>query len=471
MKDPEAPRTGIIECEKGSASFYMNDFSFCFMNNTIKRITKRSGEIYSAANLLFALKKQGNFYVGVTNDNQSIAIYAKDCPTETLVPKWNFRTSTYIVQDAIVTEKYGYSFDSIELKGGILNSLFRPEHIPVDYSDSGYTIKDESFERQGLLNWNGQEVTVKLGWYTITSGQPRKFEVRTSDLYFRFEFSNPVNLDEALFHVEKARELMSFLSYRKNVEFNSVTFQRKQSIPGCDLDSNIYYSDDAHVYINYGFESTQKDSFRCICFDDIKDAVFSLLAMFYDCSDYNPIKHLSFIPENDKHANLLSPTDIREIATLLECETKCACRERDEKSKVLYDESQRLSTLLSKIKQVISEDESENGPLPGSIQSQFTKRFYKASLPSKHKDILLYNAYKNIIGSIAPYYGKVIDENDINDFRNYRNKETHGNYNLLNLNVGITAMHLVVAVYCSILHRSGVDDQILTTLCERKFFS
>lgn len=67
MKDPEAPRTGIIECEKGSASFYMNDFSFCFMNNTIKRITKRSGEIYSAANLLFALKKQGNFYVGVTN--------------------------------------------------------------------------------------------------------------------------------------------------------------------------------------------------------------------------------------------------------------------------------------------------------------------------------------------------------------------------------------------------------------------
>ncbi len=101
MKDPKAPRTGIIECEKGSASFYMNDFSFCFMNNTIKRIPKHSGEIYSAANLLFTLKKQGNFYVGVTNDNQSIAIYAKDCPTETFVPKWNFRTSAYIVQDAM----------------------------------------------------------------------------------------------------------------------------------------------------------------------------------------------------------------------------------------------------------------------------------------------------------------------------------------------------------------------------------
>ena len=192
--------------------------------------------------------------------------------------------------------------------------------------------------------------------------------------------------------------------------------------------------------------------------------------MFYDCSDYNPIKHLSFIPEDDKHANLLSSTDIREIATFLECETKCACRERDEKSEVLYDESQRLSTLLSKIKQVISEDESENGPLPGSIQSQFTKRFYNASLPSKQKDILLYNAYKNIICD-TPCSGKIVGEKAIKEFRDYRNKETHGNYNLLNLDIGITAMHLVVAVYCSILHRSGVDDQILTTLCERKFFS
>ena len=42
MKDSKAPRTGIIECEKGSASFYMNDFSFCFMNNAIERITMHS---------------------------------------------------------------------------------------------------------------------------------------------------------------------------------------------------------------------------------------------------------------------------------------------------------------------------------------------------------------------------------------------------------------------------------------------
>ena len=471
MKDPHAPRTGVLECEKGSASFYVDDFSFCIMNNVMKKVTNRFGETYNAANFLFTLKKQGNFLIGATNDGNSIAIYAKNCLDNCPTSKCTFRTSTYVIQNAISTEQHDNLFDAIELRGGTLNRLFSTKYLHVDYSDSNYIIKDDSFELQGILNWNNQYVKITIGWGTTEHNQSRKVEISTNNPYFRFEFSVPVNLDEALMHVERARELMSFLSYRDNTEFDSICFQHKSFITDEDNFKHEYYSDDAYAFINYGFSPTEKDPNECICFDDVKDSVFNLFSMFYDCSDYNPIKHLSFIPEDDKHANLLSSTDIREIATFLECETKCACRERDEKSEVLYDESQRLSTLLSKIKQVISEDESENGPLPGSIQSQFTKRFYKASLPSKHKDILLYNAYKNILGRIAPYYGKVIDENDIKDFRNYRNKETHGNYNLLNLNVGITAMHLVVAVYCSILHRSGVDDQILTTLCERKFFS
>lgn len=174
--------------------------------------------------------------------------------------------------------------------------------------------------------------------------------------------------------------------------------------------------------------------------------------------------------KDDKHANLMSASDIREIATFLECEEKRICQGRDEKSKESYDENQRLSVLLSKIKEVVSEDESENGPLPDSIRTQLTKRFYNASLPSKKKDILLYNAYKNIICD-TPCPGKIVGEKAIKEFRNYRNKETHGNYNLLNLNIGITALHLAVAVYCSILHRSGVDDQTLTILCNRKFFN
>lgn len=83
---------------------------------------------------------------------------------------------------------------------------------------------------------------------------------------------------------------------------------------------------------------------------------------------------------------------------------------------------------------------------------------------------VLYESYQNIVGGITPFHRKVIDSNDIKNFRDYRNKETHGNYNLLNMDIGITALHLAVTVYCSILHRSGVSDQILIELCKKRFF-
>lgn len=470
MKDPHAPRTGVLECEKGSASFYVDDFSFCIMNNVMKKVTNRFGETYNAANFLFTLKKQGNFLIGSTNDGNSIAIYAKDCLDNCSTSKCMFRTSTYVIQNAISTEQHDYLFDAIELRGGTLNRLFSIKYLHVDYSDSNYIIKEDSFELQGILNWNKQRVKITIGWGTTEHNQSRKVEISTNNPYFRFEFSVPVNLDEALMHVERARELMSFLSYRDNTEFDSICFQHKSFITDEDNFKHEYYSDDAYAFINYGFSPTEKEPHECICFDDIKDSVFNLFPMFYDCSDYNPINHLGFITKSDKEANLISPFDIREIATFLECETKCVCKKRDLKSKEIYDESKRLSLLLEKIKQVISEDEISNGPLPDSIQSQLTKRFNNVSLPNKSKDIALYESYQNIVGGITPFHRKIIDPNDIKNFRDYRNKETHGNYNLLNMDIGITALHLAVTVYCSILHRSGVSDQILIELCKKRFF-
>ena len=115
MKDPHAPRTGVLECEKGSASFYVDDFSFCIMNNVMKKVTNRFGETYNAANFLFTLKKQGNFLIGATNDGNSIAIYAKDCLDNCSTSKCMFRTSTYVIQNAISTEQHDYLFDAIDI--------------------------------------------------------------------------------------------------------------------------------------------------------------------------------------------------------------------------------------------------------------------------------------------------------------------------------------------------------------------
>ena len=433
----------------------------------MKKVTNRFNETYNAANFHFTLKRQGNFLIGATNDGDSIAIYAKTHFDNFPASKYTFQTSTYVIQDSVFVENYGYSFDAIELRGGALSCLFSDQSIDIDYSDNNYIIKDNSYTLTKKLLLGNQSATVKIGWFTREHSQSQKFEISANNPYFRFEFDTPINLDDALLHIEKARELMSFLIYRDNVEFGSITLQRKH----LSDNSSIYYSDDASVFINYGFEPTQKETRHCICFDEIGNSVFKLFSMFYDTADYNPVTHLDFIPRSDKESGALSPIDIREIATFLECEEMRVTEIRDNKSKKLYDATQRLSSLLTEIKQVIQKDEDENGVLPDSIHSQLTKRFQNLSLPSKSRDVLLFEAYQDITMGVTRYssYRKIIDSSDVISFREFRSASTHGAYNLLSLNIVITAFHLVATVYCSMLHRAGVNDQTLKKICNKCF--
>lgn len=66
-------------------------------------------------------------------------------------------------------------------------------------------------------------------------------------------------------------------------------------------------------------------------------------------------------------------------------------------------------------------------------------------------------------------YRKIIDSSDVISFREFRSASTHGAYSLLSLDIVITAFHLIATVYCSILHRAGVDDQTLKAVCDKSF--
>lgn len=84
---------------------------------------------------------------------------------------------------------------------------------------------------------------------------------------------------------------------------------------------------------------------------------------------------------------------------------------------------------------------------------------------------MLFESYQAITMGVTHYssYRKIINSSDVKNFRDYRNKETHGDYNLLDLDIVITAFHLIATVYCSILHRAGVNDQTLKNICDKSF--
>jgi hypothetical protein len=462
MKDSESPRSGILDCGNGSASFYCNDFNFYIMNNFVKR-----EDTYYPQDT-FSLKTDNQFIHGLTHDGQSIAIFVGDTNTSSLTSVFELQTSAYLVQCSNRTDCNWDSFDSIEFCGGVLNNLFSYRNISVTYIPGGYTVKDDDYMLSDSIGTPYGNIEVDIGWYTAHNVNPKELTASQNTAYMRFIFEKPLSLEDIFKNIETARSLVKFMSYRDNVEFDSINLQKRYMLDTPDGTIEDFYND-AQVFIRNNFAPSQKRPIDSICFDDLGTHVFSLLHMLYEDKSHNPLHFLEFLPNSDEAAKWISSEHIREIATFIECETYQSSQKSDSKSKKLFDDSVRLKNLISKFKQTLYQDESENGTLPENVHQLLERKLNTIAFPSRDSDFCLYEAYKDITYNILPYCKKFLTANDTKEFRKYRNDETHGNYGLLNFNIGITGLYLVATGYCSILHRAGVDDATLKQLCNKHF--
>lgn len=236
------------------------------------------------------------------------------------------------------------------------------------------------------------------------------------------------------------------------------------------MDGPVEYSyNDAQVFIRHDFSPSEKDSLNSICIDELGNNVFNLLSMIYKDTPSNPLHLLDFLPTSDEAAKWITGGFIRDVATFAECEFHQTTQWRDSKSKKSFDDYARIQSLISKFEQTLSQDEFDHGSLPENTRQAIMRNLKKIALPSKNTDFDLYEAYKHITYNIIPHSQKILTENDIKEFREYRNGKAHGKHVLLNTNIGITSLYLVASGYCSILHRAGVDDATLEQLCNKHF--
>ena len=465
MKDSVSPRTGILEHPDGSASFYGKDFDFHITNNHASR-----KKIYEKTDM-YSLVPENQFLQGLTHDGHSIAIYVGETNTFSLQSSVPFHlcTSAYLVQVSNIVGKPDWSyFDGIEFCGGMLNNLFSYRNISANYIPGGYTVKDDDYILNDSIDTPYGNIDVSIGWFTTHNVKPKELTASQNTAYMRFIFKKPVSLEDAFKNIETARSLVKFMSYRDNVEFDSIYLLKRDMLDTPDGPIENFYND-AQIFIQNDFTPSQKRPVDSICFDELGTHVFSLLHMFYESKSHNPLHFLEFLPSSDESAKWISSKHIREIAKFIECETCQSSQKRDQKSEKLFDDSVRLKNLISKFKQVLSQDESENGAFPENVHQHLERNLNKIAFPSRNSDFSLYEAYKNITYNVISDCQKFLTSDDIKKFRKYRNDETHGNYGLLNFNIGITGLYLVATGYCSILHRAGVDDATLEKLCNKHF--
>lgn len=462
MKDCESPRSGILDCENGSASFYCNDFNFYIMNNFVKR--EDTYYLHDA----FSLKTDNQFIHGLTHDGNSIAIFVGDANTSLLTSIFELQTSAYLVQCSNNIDCNWDYFDGIAFRGGILNNLFSYHNISATYSPGGYTVKDDDYMLSGSVDTPYGNIDVDIGWYTAHNVKPKELTASQNTGYMHFTFEKPISMDDAFKNIETARSLVKFMSYRDNVEFDSIYLQKREMLDTPDGPVENFY-DDAQVFIRHDSTPSEKNSLNSICFDELRDNTFALLRMIYEDKPSNSIHFLDFLPTSDEAAKWITGGFIRDVATFAECEFHQTTQWRDSKSKKSFDDYARIQSLISKFEQTLSQDEFDHGSLSENTRQAIMRNLKKIALPSKNTDFDLYEAYKHITYNIIPHSPKILTENDIKEFREYRNGKAHGKRVLLNTNIGITSLYLVASGYCSILHRAGVDDTTLMQLCNKHF--
>lgn len=465
MKDSVSPRTGILECNNGSASFYEKNFEFCITDNHIS-----PKKIYEVPDM-YSLVLQDHFLKGLTHDGRRIFIYAgeiKNTPHFSSSP-FSLKTSAYLVQASnnIGEPDWSY-FDRIEFRGGVLNNLFSSRYISVDFSSDKFNIPYDEFILSDSIETSYGKIDIDIGWHTSYHLKPQETNFTQNTGYIRCIFQHPISLDDAFENIEKVHTLARFLSYRSNVEFDSICLQKNYMQNTSDGTIETFY-DDAQVFIRHDSTPSEKSSLNSICFDELRDNTFALLRMIYEDKPSNSIHFLDFLPTSDEAAKWITGGFIRDVATFAECEFHQTTQRRDSKSKKSFDDYARIQSLISKFEQTLSQDEFDHGSLPENTRQVIMRNLKKITLPSKNTDFDLYEAYKHITYNIIPHSPKILTENDIKEFREYRNGKAHGKRVLLNTNIGITSLYLVASGYCSILHRAGVDDTTLMQLCNKHF--
>lgn len=128
-----------------------------------------------------------------------------------------------------------------------------------------------------------------------------------------FNFLHPFLLAEVSFHIDKVKTLLSFLTFRSNVDFDEIILQKKLPPYGTLWDS-------AHVYSEELSIPTQKEEINNICFEELGQNISFLIDLIYNESKNNPFTFMNFIPESDKNIDHMTNNMVKNIVTCMECE-------------------------------------------------------------------------------------------------------------------------------------------------------
>lgn len=439
--------SGVVENVQDPVLFCVptDEFRFCFMTDAIQNAGTAIKPI--------RLTSDNGFVYGRTHDNHRIAIYSGERElrvygTQTL------STGAYVISTSNLNPDDLKTFGGISFSGGTLNRVFNINGIEINYSSEEGTIgKFNDDSRAFDVEVAEKQIHVDLrSNITFTENQDGKTIKNTGvTLTFTFDCEEPIN--EIFTHYNTVRRVLSFMTYRKNVGFDTVSILRQAK--GYDFPIET-----GKVLIHEDVNVELKDYQRNISVEDLGDAFPTLVALFYGFGKNSKAPMIGFLPENEKDVICMTGDKLKAICSSLENELEYV-------DDIQVKENTYIEELKGLVKAYIKAYKTEHQDFPEGAYSLINNSISYWSLSLRERLCALCQRYNAEIFALNQT-NEILDDEAIKEFVKYRNSITHGNTKPMTTRVAETAFVLAGVVYCCVLNRIGVKNEKILELARYK---
>jgi hypothetical protein len=202
---------------------------------------------------------------------------------------------------------------------------------------------------------------------------------------------------------------------------------------------------------------TEKKICHCITFNEMGESVDRLLDSIVNNQPKKPQFNLGFIPENDKDVYYITSVKIREVCSALESEMELA--------KIKVKQEEEFEKLVKTLKSEVSVHKQGENPLRDA------KVYDYISGTLDHLSGALADRIEKCFSEHESELTERLNPNQIAQIVSYRNVITHGSYMPLDIELAKTAYVLMKLVYCCVLKRIGLNENMIHHMMMKNILS
>ncbi len=446
--------TGVIETKNRPVCFSMNtqSFEFCYISDQIYN--------YTGNNHPIKVPVADGFIMGKTHNNQPIAIYVGNSNIEFL-GSYTMYPAAYIISKGAV---YGCDddftkFDGIEFSGGTLNRVFFINGINIHY-ENNQTIVDYNDDSISF-SFKAADDEIRIEVHSEVRGSFGKGGggINNNTVTLRLLFNSPQDISTIFTHYNHIKELLSFMTFRENVGFETIALLKEHQ----ELGFPIQFSE---VLIRKDNELTTKRDFNNISFQDLATSLPNLMEIIYDMEEGKQEFFLGFIPSDDRDLMHINNSKVRLICSAVESELNLL-------NELDLTKQQELDELITTVRQTIKafrKGKDKQDSLSNDTYNYIFSSISNWSFPLAERICMLYKKYQRELELLNKSCFSLTDEM-IRAFVKYRNDITHGRHRTMDMEIAVTAHIMCGLVYCCILSRIGLTREKIEELCEEKMLT